>query len=106
MDLGLLLWLALLGALIWFWQDSLVARELAHAASLRACRLSGVQLLDDTVSLDRLWLRRDSHGQWRLERRYLFEFSESGITRQPGLVIMLGHHTEVLAMDGGDLFLP
>lgn len=106
MDLSLLLILSLLGAVVWFWQDSLVARELAHSASQRACRQYGVQLLDDTVALDGLWLRRDGTGKWHLERRYLFEFSESGVSRQRGLVVMLGRRTEILAMDGGDLFIP
>lgn len=106
MDFSLLLLLSLLGAVVWFWQDSLVARELAHSASVRACRQYGVQLLDDTVALDGLWLRRDETGQIRLERRYLFEFTESGTSRQRGVVVMLGRRTEVLAMDGGDLFIP
>jgi len=106
MDFSLLLLLSLLGAVVWFWQDSLVARELAHSASVRACRQYGVQLLDDTVALDSLWLRRNGTGQIRLERRYLFEFTESGTSRQRGVVVMLGRRTEVLAMDGGDLFIP
>lgn len=101
-----LLLLLLLGLALWFWQDSLRARELARTAGTRACRLSSVQLLDDTVALERLWLRRDAGGRLQLERLYVFEFSDTGETRRRGSVTMLGGRVEVVAMEGGDLLIP
>jgi len=89
-----------------FWRDSLGAREQARAASARACQQMGVQLLDDTVALERLWLRRDRDGRLKLERLYVFEFTDTGQRRQVGSVLLVGWRVEVLHMEGGDLLLP
>jgi hypothetical protein len=98
--------LLLLGAVLWYWQDSLRARERAKGASARACRQAGVQLLDDTVALERMALRRNARGRLCLERSYTFEFTDTGTVRRPGIIVMLGRRVEVLSMDGGDLFVP
>ena len=89
-----------------FWRDSLGAREQARAASSRACRQMGVQLLDDTVALERLWPRRDRDGRLKLERLYVFEFTDTGQRRQTGSVLLVGSRVEVLHMEGGDLLVP
>lgn len=89
-----------------FWRDSLGAREQARAASARACQQSGVQLLDDTVALERLWWRRDRDGRLKLERLYMFEFTDTGMRRQVGSVLLVGWRVEVLHMEGGDLLVP
>ena len=101
-----LLLMVLLGGLLWFWQDSLRAREQAKVASLNACRRDGVQLLDDTVALEKIGVRRDSSGRLSLERVYTFEFTDTDTVRRPGIVVMLGHRIQVLSLDGGDLFVP
>lgn len=101
-----LLLLILLGGVLWFWQDSLRARERARDACLNACRRCDVQLLDDTVALQRLWLRRDASGRLRLERSYVFEFTDNGIIRRCGSVMLLGYRVEVLYMEPGDLLVP
>ena len=98
--------LMLLGLLLWFWQDSMRAREKAREASTRACQQSDVQLLDDTVALERLWLQRDRDGRLSLERQYVFEFTDNGATRRMGYVVMVGRRLEILHMDGGDLMIP
>jgi hypothetical protein len=89
-----------------FWRDSLGAREQARAASSRACRQMGVQLLDDTVALERLWPRRDRDGRLKLERLYVFEFTDTGLRRRTGSVLLVGWRVEVLHMEGGDLLIP
>lgn len=94
------------GAGLWFWRDSLGAREQAIAASSRACRQLGLQLLDDTVALERLWPRRDRNGRLQLERLYVFEFTDTGLRRQVGSVLLIGWRVEVLHMEGGDLLVP
>ncbi|RUQ32379.1 MAG: DUF3301 domain-containing protein [Candidatus Competibacteraceae bacterium] len=102
----LISFLIVLGIGLWFWRDCLGAREQASAASARACRQSNVQLLDDTVALERLWLRRDRDGRLKLERLYLFEFSDTGLIRRVGSVLLVGWRVEVLHMEGGDLLVP
>lgn len=102
----ILLILIALGVILWLWQDSLRAKELARDACLRACRRYGVQLLDDTVALDKFWLRRNKKGFLCFERRYTFEFTDTGVTRTGGVIVLFGNSIEVLALDGGDLFIP
>jgi len=94
------------GVGLWFWRDSLGAREQARAASSHACRQVNVQLLDDTVALERLGLRRDHDGRLKWERLYVFEFTDTGQRRQTGSVLLIGWRVEVLHMEGGDLLLP
>lgn len=98
--------LLMLGLIVWFWQDSLRARESAFKASARVCGQCGVQLLDDTVALEKLTLRRVRPGFLQVERIYRFEFTETGSARQLGRLIMLGQRLEVLHMENRDLFIP
>ena len=56
---GLLTMLILAAAVLWFWQDSLAARESANAAAMDACRRLGLQFLDGTVAFARVALVRD-----------------------------------------------
>ncbi len=72
------------------WWDGLEKRELAIQAARRVCQQAGVQLLDETVSLARLHLRRDDRQQLRLYREYAFEYSDTGDNRLPGRVYLLG----------------
>ncbi len=107
MSLSFLIGFLLVAAFgLWFWRDSLGAREQAHAASARACQQHQLQLLDDTVALDRLWWRRDHDGRLQLERLYLFEFTDTGQQRRVGSVLLVGWRVEVLHLEGGDLLLP
>lgn len=81
-------------ALLWFWQQSLRARELAVHAAQELCRRQGLQLLDSTVALSGLRLRRTPRGHVGLLRTYQFEYSSDGDLRQRGFVLMLGLHVE------------
>jgi hypothetical protein len=104
--MNILFLLLCLGLVLWFWQNGLRAWEQARTVSARACQRLGVQLLDDTVALERLWLRRDRQGRLRWERIYTFEFTDAGVNRRIGRVIMIGREVEVLAMEDSDLFVP
>jgi hypothetical protein len=74
----------------WFWSDSLSKREIALAAARRACEQAGVQLLDETVALHRLRLRKDEEFHSRFYREFSFEYSTAGDDRHPGRVYLLG----------------
>jgi hypothetical protein len=98
--------LLFLGLGLWGWQNSLRAWEQAREAAERICRQCGVQLLDDTVALERLGWRRDRRGKVNLERVYSFEFTDTGSTRRLGRVILIGRRVEVVAMEDNDLLIP
>jgi hypothetical protein len=77
----LLLLLILAGA--YAWQNALRARERARALCSDLCMQANVQLLDQTVALQRMRLIRAPHGL-RLRRDYRFDFSIDGRDRHRG----------------------
>lgn len=99
--------LALLAGWVWFWVDSLGARERALAVCARACADSQVQFLDQTVALKRLRLGRHADGRMRLRRLYAFEFSTDGANRRRGSAELLGRRVVALSLDmpEGNTFL-
>ena len=80
----------IVGAGGWYGWTSIRVREVAVAEARRATRHADVQLLDQTVSLNRVSMSRDSQGRWRVWRQYRFEYSRDGVSREIGHVIMLG----------------
>lgn len=91
--------LIVVGLLIWFWQDSTRAKEIASTAGERACARLQLNFLDETVEFTALRLRRDKEGRIRLQRTYQFEFSNDGSRRYGGRISMLGYQLESLSMD-------
>lgn len=91
-----LLLLAAVAAGIWFWLDSLKAREIGIAAARQACARENLQLLDETVAGSTLRLDRDDEGVLRWRRVFVFEYSDTGDNRRSGSVTLLGHTVEIL----------
>src|SRR5687767_14855685 len=91
-----ILGIALLAAIAWLWLDSLKVREAAVRAAREICRAEGLLLLDDTVSISGIRLRRGEDGSVRLQRSYDFEFSDTGNNRLKGDLVMLGHRLLLL----------
>lgn len=81
---------------VWFWLDSLKAREIAVRAAEAACVEEGLQFLDETAAVRSLRLARDDEGRLRLRRIYGFEFSDNGDNRCPGSLALLGLDVEWL----------
>jgi hypothetical protein len=85
-----------LGALGWFWLDSLRARDAAVVAARQACASEGLQFLDETVAIGGLKPARNDDGQLLLRRVYNFEYSDTGDNRRQGSVILLGQRVMLL----------
>ncbi len=90
---GSLILLGLLFAAGWFLLDSARSREIAIAVCREACGRRGFQLLDETVTLRGIRLRRTPHGL-RLQRLFSFEFSDDRVSRRPGSISLLGTEVE------------
>jgi hypothetical protein len=73
----------------WFWLDSLRAREIATEICKAACSRRELQFLDQTVALKRFGLAWRSEGV-RIRRVYRFDFSEEGVGRRSGYLVMRG----------------
>jgi len=93
-NLFAILALLLLG---WFWLDSLRARELATEICRAACDQRSLQFLDQTVALRHLTVRRTDTGL-RLRRVYRFDFSEEGVGRHSGYLVLLGLDLESISL--------
>jgi hypothetical protein len=76
--------------LIWFWHASMSARERANGAAREACERLRLVMLDGTVSMVRMWFRRDPDGRLRMERTYGFEYTDDGYRRLKGFIVTLG----------------
>jgi len=89
MMIGTWLLLFAIALAVWIWMDALAARERAITFGRDLCRTAGVQLLDQTVSLKRLRVRRID-GLPTLVRRYGFEVSLDGSDRHRGQLDLEG----------------
>jgi len=94
--LGLLL---LLIALFWFWYTSARAREFALKSVLKTLHESGLQLLDGSIYLKKIWPARMQTGTVGLLRFYHFEYTANGADRYQGLVVMAASRLEYLQIE-------
>jgi len=88
--------LLLIVVLVWFWQVSLQCRDLAIVTARETCKQQGVQFLDGTASLQTIrpyFSRGTGPG---LKRTYTFDYSEDGIDRRTGCIIM--HNAQISAV--------
>jgi len=96
-DLSNLLLLLVLGAMVGLWLKLSVARERAVQEARRQCLQHGLQLLDETVGLRGVRLRR-VNGLRMVERCYGFEVSIDGHDREPGRLWMIGNALTSLSL--------
>ena len=94
----MLVLLAAMLALAWFWHDSLGARERANAVAVETCRSTGASLLDGTVSFRRLEPVRVYGGSLQLRRTYVFDYTRDGVTRHQGFVVLTGHSVDSVGL--------
>ena len=87
---GVLLFIILTGMGLLYWMSAMRAREVALRVARAACAREGLQLLDESVVLNRLRPARCPGGQACWRRRYAFEFSDDGGSRWPGELELLG----------------
>ncbi len=97
--LGDLLLIALAVGAVWLWWKFNGAKELARATAKRHCQQLEVQLLDDTVALQKCWLRRNKLGNVCIWYCYIFEFSTTGEKRYQGIVTLLDKHIEEIQLE-------
>jgi hypothetical protein len=83
---GLLLF-TLAGLVALSWWRLLKGKESARRAASVACRQHGLSLMDDTVMLDAVQLRREGESR-AYGLRYRFEFARDGILHKGGSVLI------------------
>jgi hypothetical protein len=88
--MGSLLLITVLTIVFVFWWHQRGMKDWALVLVNRRCARLGLQLLDETVQLVRLWPAREESGNWVLRRRYRFEFTSTGRERYPGEALLCG----------------
>ena len=100
--MGEILFLIFLIIAVWFWQDTLRARETAVSRTRRYCQEIQYQFLDETVSLKSMKPGRDFSGNFAFHRYYHFEFSLNGENRFNGTAFMIGDQLQSIQLDHPD----
>ena len=100
--MGEIFFLLFLALLIWFWQDTLRARETAVCRARRHCQDINYQFLDDTVALSSLKPGRNFSGNFAFHRHYHFEFSLDGYDRFNGTAYLTGNQLQSIQLDHPD----
>jgi hypothetical protein len=86
------------------WWRLLKGKELARQAAGVACREHGLVLIDDTVMLESIQLKKEDPARaWGF--RYRFEFARNGIPRKGGTVLIAPGRrpTVIIQTDNGQL---
>ncbi len=94
----------LTAAMIGAWWQLMQGRQKARQAADHVCAAHGLQLLDDTVSLNSItWNRNNADS--RLQINYGFEFATNGAKRRTGMATLdfAGRITVSLDLEQGRL---
>ena len=97
-----IVFLIVLGLIIWYWQDSLRSREIAIFHARQYCQNLGSQILDETVALKTLKPGRNLLGNFVFYRHYQFEFSLNGYDRYNGSVFLIGQKPTSIQLNHPD----
>ncbi len=84
---------------IFYWLDSIRAKEVATEQAKNSCKNTAVEFLDDTVLIKKTRVKRNSYGRIVFYREFDFEFSSTGEFRYHGLVKLLGKHLVDIEME-------
>jgi hypothetical protein len=96
-----LLLLIVIVLLVWYWQSGMHCRDIARAAAGNTCTRQGLQLLDGTVSLRDMRPFYLDNRRFGLKRTYGFDYSEDGISRRSGCIVLLNSRVDSIILEGG-----
>lgn len=94
------IYLILLCGGIWFWLNSRRAHEFSLEICRHICEQNQALLLDETVSLKKIRLRRGRSGHMQFERCFQFEYCYDEAHRLSGDVLILGLTPLEINFDG------
>lgn len=80
------------------WHRNLACRELANRIANDTCKQADVQLLDGTVAFSRFGSGRDSEDRWSVLRTYVFDYTDNGVNRRQGFVVLRGLRLEAVGL--------
>ena len=90
LTLELIVFIALVLAAALFWWRSMGIRAMTMSQIKYRLVENDLQLLDQSLVLDKLRLRRGNSGAINFWRQYSFEFTSTGMSRYRGVVCVFG----------------
>jgi len=99
LELSHLLWtfVILLGVL--YWWHAYGIKQLALQQTKAYCQKMDIQMLDESIALGRIAVKRDTEGRVNFVREFRFEFASTGDERYQGLTTMHGRRCLHIALD-------
>lgn len=94
-----LMGILLIALAVVFWWKNQGVKQIAYQVARRHCDELGVQLLDQSIMLRGISLKRTATGNLTLLRKFVFEFTSTGDERYKGEVRMLGLGVDRIDMD-------
>lgn len=91
-----------IGVIAAIWQSSMKSRELSLHLARKACQEMNACLLDDTVSLSHLGLKRNFSGRIKLRRIYEFTYTDSHLSIHKGTIVLMGEQVEAFLLNSGE----
>ena len=91
--------LLLIVVLVLIWQASQRSRDTAIETARQTCLRQGVQFLDGTAVLQGIKLFFSSSDGPGLQRTYTFDYSEDGIGRRTGCIILKNTRVSAVLLD-------
>lgn len=83
--------IVLICAIVWYWWDTAYCNELAYNSCRAHCEARNLQLLDNSVVRQRVWLRRNEANSIQICRLYNFAYSDDNESRQVGYILLISH---------------
>ena len=87
-------------ALVWLWYIGQNSRDKAIMTARDTCRQQGMQFLDGTAALQSVKPVWSRHEGPVLQRTYTFDYSDDGIGRHTGCIIMRNFRVVSVLLDG------
>jgi len=94
--------LLLLVFIIYIWYETFRLREYVLIKCKQVCRESNLQLLDQTIALDAISIKKSPGGRFYLYRCYGFEFSVNGTERLRGYVDTTGRNISAIRLEDAE----
>jgi len=89
----------LICAIAWYWWDTAYCNELAYNSCRIRCEASNLQLLDNSVVRQRVWLRRNEENTIQICRLYNFAYSDDSESRHFGYILLISHQVVEIHID-------
>ncbi|MCB1663674.1 MAG: DUF3301 domain-containing protein [Pseudomonadales bacterium] len=99
LELSHLLWTFVILSGFSYWWHAYGIKQTALQQTKAYCQKMDLQMLDESIALNRVTIKRDSNGHINFIRVFRFEFASTGDERYQELTTMHGRHCQNIHLD-------